>query len=125
MNSTSPQPKMIFDELLGLLLPQALPQLLVPRVSLSSGSSCGKGATLLSLQGTERGGQGLPWQLHVRCLLTSLPSSLPRAALAGLFHYPGYPVHSGKWSADCTSGAKHAGPELFICKRAETNQGPK
>lgn len=32
---------------------------------------------------------------------------------------------SGKWGADCTAGAKHAGPELFICERAETSQIPK
>lgn len=58
MTSTSPQPKMSFDQLLALLLTHPLPQLLVPCVSLSSGSSCGRGDTLLSLHCTERGWQG-------------------------------------------------------------------
>lgn len=125
MNSTAPQPKISFDELLGLLLPQPLPQFLLPCVSLSSGSSCGKGDTLLSLHCAERGWQGSARQLDVRCLPTSLASSLPPAVLAGLFHYPGSPVHSGKWSTDCTSGAEHAGPELFICEHTETSPIPK
>lgn len=86
MTSTSPQPKMSFDQLLALLLTHPLPQLLVPCVSLSSGSTCGKGDTLLSLHCTERGWQGSAQQLDVRCLPTSLACSLPPALLAGLFH---------------------------------------
>lgn len=111
MNSTSPQPKISFDGLLGLLLPQPVPQLLVPCCPW----------TLLSLPCAQRGQQDA-WQLmpaHVFALLSA------SCSISWAFLLPGYPVHSGKWSADCTPGAKHAGPELFICECAETSQIPK